>query len=47
MIERTDGLEGKAIMLYLTRTAPVKKKEVAPASSTVPVSPSVSPAKTD
>ncbi len=47
MIERNDGLEGKAIMLYLTRTAPVKKKEVVPGSSTVPVSPSAPPAKTD
>ncbi|MFA5159301.1 MAG: translation initiation factor IF-3 [Candidatus Omnitrophota bacterium] len=47
MVERNDGLEGKAIMLYLTKTAPVKKKEVVPASSTVPVSPSASPAKTE
>ena len=47
MVERNDGLEGKAIMLYLTKTAPVKKKEVVPASSTVPVSPSAPPAKTD
>ena len=45
MVERNDGLEGKAIMLYLTKTAPVKKKEVVPASSTVPVSPSAPPAK--
>jgi len=47
MVERNDGLEGKAIMLYLGRIAPVKKKEVAPASSTVPVSPSAPPAKTE
>jgi translation initiation factor IF-3 len=47
MVERNDGLEGKAIMLYLTRTAPVKKKEVVSASSTVPVSPSAPPAKTE
>jgi len=46
MIERNDGLEGKAILLYLTRIAPVKKKENAPASSTVPASPSAGPAKT-
>jgi translation initiation factor IF-3 len=46
MVERNDGLEGKAIMLYLTKAAPVKKKEVVPASSTVPVSPSAPPAKT-
>jgi translation initiation factor IF-3 len=47
MVERNDGLEGKAIMLYLTKTAPVKKKEVVSASSTVPVSPSAPPAKTE
>ncbi|MEI7752176.1 MAG: translation initiation factor IF-3 [Candidatus Omnitrophota bacterium] len=47
MIERNDGLEGKAIMLYLSRIAPVKKKEVVTASSTVPVSPMAPPAKTD
>ena len=47
MVERNDGLEGKAIMLYLTRLAPVKKKEVVSASSTVPVSPSAPPAKTE
>jgi len=47
LVERNDGLEGKAIMLYLTRTAPVKKKEVVPALSTVPVSPSAPPAKTE
>ena len=47
MIERNDGLEGKAIMLYLTRTAPVKKKETVPVSSTVPASPSAPPAKTE
>ena len=47
MVERNDGLEGKAIMLYLTKTVPVKKKEVVPASSTVPVSPSAPPAKTE
>ena len=47
MIERNDGLEGKAIMLYLSRIAPVKKKEVVAASSTVPVSPMAPPAKTD
>ncbi len=46
MIERNDGLEGKAILLYLTRIAPVKKKENAPASSTAPASPSAGPAKT-
>ena len=47
IVERNDGLEGKAIMLYLTKIAPVKKKEVVSASSTVPVSPSAPPAKTD
>jgi translation initiation factor IF-3 len=47
MVERNDGLEGKAIMLYLTKTAPVKKKEVVSASSTVPVSPSAPPTKTE
>lgn len=49
MIERNDGLEGKAIMLYLSRIAPVKKKEPVPASSTAtaPVSPIVPPAKTE
>jgi translation initiation factor IF-3 len=47
MVERNDGLEGKAIMLYLTRIAPVKKKEVVSASSTVPVGPSAPPAKTE
>ncbi len=47
MVERNDGLEGKAIMLYLTKIAPVKKKEVVPASSTVTVSPSAPPAKTE
>ncbi len=47
MVERNDGLEGKAIMLYLAKIAAVKKKEVVPASSTVPVSPSAPPAKTD
>ena len=47
MVERNDGLEGKAIMLYLTKTAPVKKKEVVSASSTVPASPSAPPAKTE
>jgi translation initiation factor IF-3 len=47
MVERNDGLEGKAIMLYLAKIAAVKKKEVVPASSTVPVSPSAPPAKTE
>jgi len=47
MVERNDGLEGKAIILYLTKIAPVKKKESAPASSTVPASPSATPAKTE
>jgi translation initiation factor IF-3 len=47
MVERNDGLEGKAIMLYLTKIASVKKKEVVSASSTVPVSPSAPPAKTE
>ncbi len=47
MVERNDGLEGKAIMLYLAKIAPVKKKEVVPASSTVPVNPSAPPAKTE
>ena len=48
VIERNDGLEGKAIMLYLTRSAPVKKKEPETASSTnPPASPSVAPAKTE
>jgi translation initiation factor IF-3 len=47
MVERNDGLEGKAIMLYLTKIAPVKKKEPAPVSSTTPASPSVSPVKAE
>ena len=48
VIERNDGLEGKAIMLYLTRSAPVKKKEPETVSSTnAPASPSVAPAKTE
>ena len=48
MVERNDGLEGKAIMLYLTRTAPAKKKEtVVPASSTKPTSPVPPPANTE
>ena len=48
VIERNDGLEGKAIMLYLTRIAAVKKKEIEPASSTnPPASPSAAPAKTE
>ena len=47
VIERNDGLEGKAIMLYLTRIAPVKKKEVSPALTTNPASPSAVPAKTE
>ncbi len=48
MVERNDGLEGKAIMLYLTKTAPVKKKEAVPvSSSTAPANPSVPPAKTE
>lgn len=47
MVERNDGLEGKAIMLYLTKIAPVKKKDAVPASSTVPASPSAPPAKTE
>ena len=47
MVERNDGLEGKAIILYLTKIAPVKKKESVPASSTVPASPSATPAKTE
>jgi translation initiation factor IF-3 len=47
MVERNDGLEGKAIMLYLARIASVKKKETVPASSspTAPAGPSVPPAK--
>ena len=49
VIERNDGLEGKAIMLYLTRIAAVKKKETVPASSpsTSPASPSAAPTKTE
>jgi len=47
VIERNDGLEGKAIMLYLTRIAAVKKKEIEPASSTNPASPSAAPTKTE
>jgi len=47
MIERNDGLEGKAIQVYLTKTAPVKKKEVSPASSNTPASPSPLPPKTE
>ena len=51
VIERNDGLEGKAIMLYLTRTAPIKKKETVPvpasSPSTSPASPSAAPAKTE
>ena len=47
MVERNAGLEGKAILLYLTRIAPVKKKEVVPALSTNPASPSAAPAKTE
>jgi hypothetical protein len=57
MVERNDGLEGKAILLYLTRIAPVKKKEsvTAPsvatpsvtASSTKPASPITVPPKTE
>ncbi len=47
MVERNDGLEGKAIMLYLTKIAPVKKKESAPVSSTTPASPSASPVKAE
>jgi translation initiation factor IF-3 len=49
MVERNDGLEGKAMILYLTRGAPAKKKETvaaAPASSTNPASPSALPPKT-
>ncbi len=47
MVERNDGLEGKAIMLYLTRVASVKKKDVvASASPTNPASPGVLPPKT-
>jgi len=47
LVERNDGLEGKAIMLYLTRIAVVKKKEVVPALSTNPASSSAAPAKTE
>lgn len=49
VIERNDGLEGKAIMLYLTRIAAVKKKETVQASSpsTTPASPSAAPTKTE
>jgi len=47
IVERNDGLEGKAIMLYLTRIAPIKKKEVSPALSTNPASAPAAPAKTE
>jgi translation initiation factor IF-3 len=47
VIERNDGLEGKAIMLYLTRIAPVKKTAPASSPSTSPASPSAAPAKTE
>jgi len=41
MIERNVGLEGKAIQVYLTKIAPVKKKEAVSASSqpTAPATP--------
>jgi translation initiation factor IF-3 len=45
VVERNDGLEGKAIMLYLTRITSVKKKENLPALSTNPASASAAPAK--
>jgi len=48
MVERNDGLEGKAIQLYLTRIAPVKKKEassIEPAAKPTPATPS--PTKTE
>jgi translation initiation factor IF-3 len=32
MVERNDGLEGKAMILYLTRGAPAKKKETVAAA---------------
>ncbi|HOW58956.1 MAG TPA: translation initiation factor IF-3 [Candidatus Omnitrophota bacterium] len=44
MIERNDGLEGKAIQVYLTKIAPVKKKE---ASSNEPASANALPPKTE
>lgn len=44
MIERNDGLEGKAIQVYLTKIAPMKKKE---ASSITPASPNPLPQKTE
>lgn len=47
MIERNDGLEGKAIQIYLTKTAPVKKKEAPTASSNKPASPTTLPPKTE
>lgn len=49
MVERNDGLEGKAIVLYLTKTAPVKKKESAPAApaAAAPAVPVAPPAKTE
>lgn len=41
MVERNDGLEGKAIQLYLTKIAPIKKKEASsnptPAPNPAPV----------
>ncbi len=54
VVERNDGLEGKAIMLYLTKAAPAskkkeKKEEPKPASntSTIPASSTDEPAKTE
>ena len=44
VVERNDGLEGKAIQVYLTKGAPIKKKE---ASSNEPVSGSPLPPKTE
>lgn len=44
MIERDDGLEGKALQVYLTKIAPVKKKETSSAAAKPPmVSNSVPP----
>lgn len=47
MIERNDGLEGKALQVYLTKTIPGKKKEAPAASSNKPASPSPLPPKTE
>lgn len=44
VVERNDGLEGKAIQVYLTKGTPVKKKE---ASSNEPVSGNPPPQKTE